>query len=117
MADRDPLSADEKVRRGVGRTLTTAFVLLALLAGVGAWASLGFYTVDAGQQAVVLRFGQFERTELREGLHFHWPRPVESVELVNAESLQRVEFGMRAGEEGGTAAEITYMYFIRGCRF
>jgi membrane protease subunit HflK len=106
VADRDPLSTDEKVRRGVGRTLTTAFVLLAALAGLGAWASLGFYTVDAGQQAVVLRFGQFARTELREGLHFHWPRPVESVDLVNADSLQRVEFGMRAGEEGGTAAEM-----------
>ncbi len=106
MADRNPLSTEEKVRRGVGRTLTTVFVLLALLAGFGAWASLGFYTIDAGQQAVVLRFGQFARTEVREGLHFHWPRPVESVEIVNAESLQRVEFGMRAGEEGGTAAEM-----------
>jgi len=106
VADRDPLSTDDKVRRGVGRTLTTLFVLVALLAGVGAWASFGFYTVGAGQQAVVLRFGQFARTELREGLHFHWPRPVETVDLVDADSLQRVEFGMRAGEEGGTAAEM-----------
>jgi membrane protease subunit HflK len=107
VAGRNSLSADEKVRRGVGRTLANASVLLVLLAGLGAWASLGFYTIDAGQQAVVLRFGEFARTEVREGLHFHLPRPIESVELVNVESLQRVEFGMRAGEEGGTAAEMS----------
>lgn len=108
MADRNSLSADEKVRRGVGRTLTNVFLLLLVLAALGAWGSLGFYTVNAGQQAVVLRFGRFERTEVREGLHFHLPSPVETVELVNVDSLQREEFGMHAGtEEGGTAAEMS----------
>ena len=106
MAKRESVSADERVRRGVGRTLANVSVVLVLLAVLGAWASLGFYTVEAGQQAVVLRFGQFARTEVREGLHFHWPRPIESVDLVNVDSLQREEFGMRAGEEGGTEAEM-----------
>lgn len=107
MAEEGRLSAEERVRRGVGRTLANVSLLVAMLAGLGGWASFGFYTVEAGQQAVVLRFGQFVRTELREGLHFHLPRPIEAVEIVNVDSLQREEFGMRAGaEEGASAAEM-----------
>ena len=108
MAEEGRLSAEERVRRGVGRTLANVFLLVAMLAGLGSWASFGFYTVEAGQQAVVLRFGQFVRTEVREGLHFHLPRPIEAVEIVNVDSLQREEFGMRTGaEEGASAAEIS----------
>lgn len=108
MPDRDRLPADERVRRGVGRTLANTALALAVLAVLGAWASLGFYTVEAGQQAVVLRFGAYVRTEVREGLHFHLPRPIEAAELVNVDSLQREEFGMHAGsEEAGTAAEMS----------
>ncbi|MEN8182740.1 MAG: FtsH protease activity modulator HflK [Myxococcota bacterium] len=100
------MSAEERVRRGVGRTIGNVFSGLLLLALLGAWSSLGFYTIEAGQQGVVLRFGRYVRTEVREGLHFHLPRPVETVEILSVDSLLREEFGMRAGEAGGTEAEM-----------
>ena len=73
--DERGVSADERVRRGVGRTLGNLFSVLLVLALLGAWASLGFYTIEAGQQGVVLRFGRYVRTEARDGLHFHLPGP------------------------------------------
>jgi membrane protease subunit HflK len=65
-------------------------VVLALLIWVGS----GFYIVDASQRGVVLRFGKFlETTE--PGPRWHWPFPVESVEVVNLSQVRTVEVGYR----------------------
>jgi membrane protease subunit HflK len=100
MADRRE-SADERVRRGVGRTLASGFLLLVLLALLGGWSYFGWYTVEPGEHAVVLRFGRYVYTEVEDGLHFHLPPPVERHEIVNVSSMQKEEFGMQAeGDEG-----------------
>lgn len=53
-----------------------------LLVALGAWALSGIYTVDEAERAVVLRFGAHQSTQLP-GLRWHWPWPIETVELVN----------------------------------
>jgi membrane protease subunit HflK len=58
------------------------FVLLILLF-IG-WLLSGFYTVDARQQALVLRFGAYQETT-QAGLHWHLPYPIETTEVVDVE--------------------------------
>ena len=97
---RDPDSSpEERVRRSVARTLANVTLLVASIAVLGAWAYFGFYQLEPGQAAVILRFGEYVRTEGDPGLRWHWPPPLESHEIVNVESLDKEEFGARHGEE------------------
>ncbi|WMP17464.1 FtsH protease activity modulator HflK [Thiothrix lacustris] len=56
------------------------------LAGVliTGWLLSGFYTVDARQQGLVLRFGAYQETT-GAGLHWRLPYPVETVEVIDVE--------------------------------
>ena len=67
--------------------------LLAVIA-VLIWLGSGFYIVDASQRGVVLRFGKLlETTE--PGPRWHFPYPVETVEIVNLSQVRTVEVGYR----------------------
>ena len=67
--------------------------LIALIAAL-IWLGSGFYIVDASQRGVVLRFGkQVETTE--PGPRWHWPFPIETVEVVNLSQVRTVEVGYR----------------------
>jgi membrane protease subunit HflK len=58
------------------------------------WLGSGFYIVDASQRGVVLRFGkQVETTE--PGPRWHFPYPIEAVEVVNLSQVRTVEVGYR----------------------
>ena len=46
------------------------------------WGATGLYMVDAAERAVVLRFGRYTATT-EQGLHWHWPYPIERVANVN----------------------------------
>lgn len=70
---------------------------LVVLAALALWLGSGFYTVDASQRGVVLRFGKLQEVT-NEGLRWHFPYPVESVELVNATRVRTVEIGFRAND-------------------
>lgn len=97
----DGPSTEEKVRRGVGRTLADLALLAGLLGLLALWASPAFYRLNPGQAAVILRFGEFAYTEAREGLRWHLPFPIETREIVNVGQRYREEFGepMSAGPD------------------
>jgi len=58
------------------------------------WIGSGFYIVDASQRGVVLRFGKYvEATQA--GPRWHWPFPIESVEVVSLSQVRTVEVGYR----------------------
>jgi len=65
-----------------------------LLILLGYWIFTGFYTVDQGEQAIELRFGEYSETN-DAGLHFHIPQPFESVEIINTQNVNTVEVGYR----------------------
>jgi membrane protease subunit HflK len=100
---REPKGApsEERVRRAVGRTLANVFAVLLSVAVLAAWSWFGFYTLEPGQAAVILRFGRYVRTVGDPGLRWHWPPPLESHEILNVASIEREEFGYRpaAGAE------------------
>ncbi len=58
------------------------------------WIGSGFYIVDASQRGVVLRFGKYlEATQA--GPRWHWPFPIETVEVVSLSQVRTVEVGYR----------------------
>src|SRR5512147_229303 len=66
--------------RGFGFA-TVVVVLLAI------WALTGIYKVDAAEQAVVTRFGEFARTA-GPGINIHLPWPIEARQIVNIDSVE-----------------------------
>jgi membrane protease subunit HflK len=103
---RDPeVGSDERVRRQVARTLANVGVVLLSIALLGVWSWFGFYQLEPGQAAVILRFGRYVRTEAQPGLRWHLPPPIEEHEIVNVASIEREEFGYRHGAEKPTEEE------------
>ena len=68
-----------------------AFIVLLVIA---LWAMSGFYIVDEGRRGIVLRVGKYQETT-SPGLRWHWPYPIESVEVVNVAQVRTVEVGYR----------------------
>jgi membrane protease subunit HflK len=97
--DVESLPPADKVRRQVGRTIANVFVAVASLAVLLAWSYFGFYQIEPGQHAVILRFGLYARTVEEPGLKWHWPPPIESHELVNVSSIEREQFGFPSDAE------------------
>jgi membrane protease subunit HflK len=82
---------------GGSRGIIIAFGIFFLL-----WLASGFYTVQPGEQGVVLRFGKFDRIATS-GLNYHWPAPFESLDIVNTEAV-RIE---SMGSEGTGSSKTT----------
>ena len=75
--------------RNFGSSAGLIVVIVLLL-----WFASGFYIVDASQRGVVLRFGKYTEATMP-GPRWHWPYPIESVELVNLSQVRTVEIGYR----------------------
>ncbi len=71
-----------------------------VVAGVllGGWLLSGAFTVNETQQAVITRFGAYDRT-MGAGIHWHLPFPVEARQVVNVTSQLFDEIGCRAQGE------------------
>ncbi len=80
-----------------GRTL-----ILVGLAMLVLWMASGIYRVNSDELGVVLRFGKYHRTA-SPGLNYHFPYPVETVQIPSVTSVNKVEVGFRSGlsETGG----------------
>ena len=65
------------------------FVLLVVL--LVAWGLTGFYRVDEAERGVVQRFGAYTITTLP-GLHWHFPFPIETVDLVNTIAISNYAY-------------------------
>jgi membrane protease subunit HflK len=106
----DPdVPSEQKIRRGVVRTLSQGLVLLLALAVIGGWLSTGVYRLELGEEAIILRLGKHHRTERGEGLNWHWPEPFEYDTRVNASGVRTEIFGRHTREappsDGGERLE------------
>lgn len=66
---------------GMGTPGAKGIIVLAVVL-FAVWLFSGFYTVDARQEALVLRLGAYNTTT-GPGLHWHFPYPIEKVEMVD----------------------------------
>lgn len=89
---------------GSENTLIQKLIKLAGLGTFGVvillWLATGIYTVDSGEEAVVLRFGQHVKTVKDSGLKWHIPSPIETVWKANTSQVNRLEFGFRTVQGG-----------------
>jgi membrane protease subunit HflK len=101
--DERPETAEATVKRQLRSTILTVLAWVISLAILGAWASTGIYALRPGQEAVILRFGEYARTVATPGPQIHLPPPLESHAIVNTSAIERQEFG--AYPERGQAPE------------
>lgn len=80
-----------------GGLAVIVFIVVALVA----WSLTGVYFVQAQEEGVVLRFGEYDRTT-PPGLNYHLPWPVERVYTPEVTRQQRVNVGFTG--QTGTAA-------------
>jgi membrane protease subunit HflK len=80
----------------VGAILGVAFL---------AWILTGLYIVQANEEAVITRFGSYDRS-VGPGLHFHLPIPIEKAELVPVTNQNKTVIG---GSPGAAAPDESLM--------
>lgn len=107
------IGGGEQRRGRVGRGLARVFGWLgeghryAYLIAAGVviiWGSSGIYVIQQGEQGMVFRFGRLAQVNVGPGLHYHVPSPIERVETIPVEMIQRVERGFRTvGRAAGSA--------------
>ena len=71
---------------------------LILLAVIAIWGLSGFFRVDPDELGVVLRFGKYVR-DAKPGLNYHLPYPIESALTPKVTRVNRIDIGMRPGED------------------
>ncbi len=88
----------EKIRRGAAKSATNILLGLVSVGIILGWLSTGFYKLDLGEEAIILRLGKNFRTEHKEGWNWHWPEPLEYDTIVNTQGQRTEVFGIRKGE-------------------
>jgi membrane protease subunit HflK len=106
VAEGDPeeLTADQRVRRSVARTLGNLTLGSVLLVALGVWLSLGAYTLGPGEAAILLRFGRHLDTVSGEGFHWTWPPPIVAREIAHIGMVRNEDFGFGNPPAGESAA-------------
>lgn len=78
-----------------------------LLVIIGIVLAGGVYKLEDGEEAVILRFGDYDRTEVGGGLK--WMIPVADKRyVINTSQVRRMEFGYKTVDEGNLASEDSY---------
>lgn len=70
-------------------------IILALIGLVILWLASGFYKIEEGQQAIVMRFGKYNRVGMP-GLNYHLPSPIEVLLIEKIDESRRIEIGYRS---------------------
>lgn len=90
---------------GGGRVIALAVGAVAAL-----WLASGFYTISPGENGVIQRFGAWNSTAVDEGLHYHFPWPVETLTKLNVSEVRRLGIGFvdrgARGPTGGPKQDI-----------
>lgn len=86
-----------------GRYVVMAIVLVALV-----WLASGFFRVQPEEDAVILRFGEWNRTKTDPGLGYHLPWPVETVDKLNVEFQRRIEVGFEGNLRRARGSSVSY---------
>ncbi len=76
---------------GAGGRSPISLPLIAGILFVG-WLLTGIYFVDEGEQAVVMRLGDYHRTT-GPGAHWHMPTPIEAARVINVTGQRTSEIG------------------------
>jgi len=84
---------------GIGGGGLTAAVLALIGIVAVIWLGSGVFTVSPNEQGVLRMFGKFDSVAT-EGLHWFWPAPIGTRNIVVVTETRRLELGFRSGVEG-----------------
>lgn len=73
-------------------------IALAASLALAVWLATGFYIVEEGSRGIELRLGEYTQTTTP-GPRWHWPYPIETVEVVNIQNLRAIEVGHRNSQK------------------
>jgi modulator of FtsH protease HflK len=73
-------------------------VLILAIAAVGLWFLTGIFQVGPDELGLVMRFGKFNR-QVGPGLGYHWPYPIEQVEIPKVTRVTAIPIGVRLVED------------------
>lgn len=96
MSFTDSVSTEQSIENALrwlarNRRLVYFVVVPALLV---LWLSSGIYIVQPGEEGVVRTFGRFSGVTAS-GLNYHLPSPIQTVNIVDVQSIRRAEIGFR----------------------
>ena len=74
-----------------GSTISLGLLIVLLL-----WAATGIYTVQTGELGVVRTFGEYSRIT-QPGLNYHFPYPIEQVDVRKVEAINTTQIGSLGG--------------------
>ena len=86
-------------RLGLCSTETGPYMYIGAAGVLLLWLATGFYVVGPGEQGVERRFGRHMATT-DPGLNYRLPWPIQTVDVVNVDSIRRVEVGFRTTAAG-----------------
>ncbi|HEU4661987.1 MAG TPA: FtsH protease activity modulator HflK [Pseudolabrys sp.] len=95
----------DRLRRALPGGLGGRGVLLLALAAIVLWSLSGFFRVEPDELGVVLRFGRYDR-DVKPGLHYHLPYPIESALTPKALRVNKLDIGMRVSEDLRRSASV-----------
>src|SRR5215831_1756756 len=90
--------SQDKLRTVLPGNLGGKGLALIVLAVVVIWGLSGFFRVDPDELGVVLRFGKLVR-EVKPGLNYHLPYPIETALTPKALRVNKIDIGMRVVED------------------
>jgi membrane protease subunit HflK len=83
----------------VSSSQTFLLIVVVLLIAVGITLAMSFYTIDANENGVILRFGKYLKTT-EPGLHLKIPWGIDKLYTVRVEYQWKEEFGFRTTRPG-----------------
>ena len=93
----------ERASRASGRGGAIILILIPIAAVV--WLATGIYTVGPEEQAALRTFGRFVAIA-DQGLHWHWPGPVGTRNIVPVTTTRRLELGFRSAPNGSSTTPV-----------
>ena len=79
---------------GVGLAVALIIALIVII-----WAATGIYTISPGEQAALRLFGAAQASPVTDtGLHWWWPSPVGSRDVIRTDLTRVMELGFRSAE-------------------
>ena len=98
-------SRDSSEQGGGGSGRAGAVVLLLIPIAAVVWLATGVYTVGPEEQAALRTFGRFVAIA-DQGLHWHWPGPVGTRNVVPVTNTRRLELGFRSAPNGSSTTPV-----------
>ena len=108
--------------------MVALFIVGLFVVALVIWLSTGFFTVQPGEEAALRRLGKFDNIQ-GPGLHWFWPAPIGTRDVVKVDEVRRLELGVRGatsvpeealmitGDENLVDAQLLVQYDIENLEF